>query len=448
MSDLTGVCDSRSKFDPKASLSSSAFKSSGGCVNKDRLALLELPGASKQHFKTFNVAEHLYFNDPRYADRDYEGPKELGNRAFRDGEYQSAVDHYSTAITLALGCVEGGGFFALLDALNSQSEETARKRFSEVKHLATLVLKYLRIPHAQIEPPAPGMEGANYPNLGAAICLANRSAAYLKLGNAAMALEDANRAAKCAPEYVKAHRRKLAAEVSLGNKPAAKEIRDELKDYDKANGVLPLSSSVLLACGWITWEDHQLVYERVRFRAAVEHIRETSSKDFPPVKCHFSLVSFQSGQNLMQSVHWSDENTGLPRTIEGLAFLPVDNSNGDDLDLPPHGKASPLALKHSLTLIPRMVEDLEYEGINLFYIQACQGLVEHVSLIDDAVNSRPLKEEGEKGRSLMSSDDSKTQEKRPSIMVVAATTTGASEQADGVAYNPFERGPPGECPVQ
>lgn len=418
--------------------------------------LLDSAGASKQYFKLFNVAEHLHSFDLSLVDRDYEGPKERGNKAFKDGEFQNAVDHYTRAVALALGFMEGGGFEALLDALDSQEEGTARKRFSEDLNLVALVTKYLRLPRARIKAPMPGMKGAAFPNLGAAICLANRSAAHLKLGDAAMALEDAKRAAKCAPEYVKAYKRKLAAEVSLGNKAAVKDVRSQLKDFDKIHGIMPLSSSCLLACGWITWEDHQFVYERVRFQAAVEHIRETGGEDVA-VKCHFSLVNFQNGQVLMQNVHWSDKTSVHPRTIEGLAFLPVDNCNGNDLDLPPHGKASPLAVKHSLTLIPRMVEDLEDEGIPLFSLQACQGLVEHVSLIDDAVNNRPLlkedadKREGSQPQPPTSSADStQTEEgKRPSIMVCAATTTGASEQAAGVPFDPFNQPPPqGGCPVQ
>lgn len=65
------------------------------------------------------------------------------------------------------------------------------------------------------------------------ICLANRSAAHLKLGSPESALEDAEKCIRIKPKYAKAHARKAAALHSLGR------FQDEVQAYKVGLGYCP-----------------------------------------------------------------------------------------------------------------------------------------------------------------------------------------------------------------
>ena len=405
------------------------------------------PSSTIRFFKEFNVAEQLQKYHPRYAERNYEAHKERGNAAFGRCDYAEACSHYTRAVELALGFMEGGGMSAFNAALETHPEDSAQQRFSGNDELIMDMLSYLNFPLPPETPhPSSGLDfEAPYPNLSAAICLANRSAAYLKLGNAAKALKDAQRAVKCAPEYLKGHKRVLLAYGAMGPAFAseASELRGEIKDFERIGGVMPLSRSALIACGWISWPEQTLVYESVFKRAAFRHMLATGTGEGMrlEVQCNFTLVNFQNCQVFMKNVHWIDMKLGARRSIEGLMFAPVDNANGDDLELPPHGRASPKGLKNTLILIARAVEDLLEEGIGIMRVMACQGLVDHVDIISETVNKQAAKTHA------ANSKPGSATSSLGKIYVMPAMTTGASQQHDGVPFVPGAAADDG-CPMQ
>lgn len=94
-----------------------------------------------------------------------------------------------------------------------------------------------------------------------------------------------------------------------------------------------------------------------------------------------SLVNMQGGQCVMCSLSWVTKAGGR-ETVDVFSLACVDPANGDDLDRPPHGIASPLALQHAPTVILATVQRVMDRGFDVVSLTAGQGLVERAASLE------------------------------------------------------------------
>lgn len=369
--------------------------------------LMDDPGATAKWFKSFPVAEHVqrrntntlpyqqkYPTRDRVADPEWEAHKLKGNAAFAARDYDSAVAHFTHGLQVALGPGDvsehgGGGMSAFVGALKAWPEDSPYGQVVDNRDVLVSIVEFaLTLPNPVIKN---GTLIARVPNMPAAICLANRSAAHLSAGRAAEALADAKEAAETAPEYLKAHKRILVAHTALGNKKDASELKEYIAAFEAAVHVLPSAAIAMLVAGFSDWEAHVLVYEPIRQRAAAQIIRATCGDSLCFMAANFSLVPFQGGQCLMMNVHWVDEEMRR-RSVEAFRFLQIDNDHGRDLELPPHGLPSSRAMQHCPMLIHKWVEEVQDDyGIQVTSVKCCQGLVELTGVIGAALERGGIK---------------------------------------------------------
>jgi hypothetical protein len=90
----------------------------------------------------YSVAQELV----KRVDSGWEDWKERGNLALACGDAKAAVKHYSSALSIALGPVGGGGLKALLSALQSWPEHSAQAQVGANLDLYTAIVKFLPSP--------------------------------------------------------------------------------------------------------------------------------------------------------------------------------------------------------------------------------------------------------------------------------------------------------------
>jgi tetratricopeptide (TPR) repeat protein len=222
--------------------------------------------------QTWSLSEHL----AQEVNSAWLAVKDAGNEHLKAGRYSEAIDCYGEAEKITRS--DRTSFYALMEDFEDLDADSPQRRFQECEDVQDEVDGYLR-------QDAPGAEHSGFPdfhvmlpNLPAAVCLANRSAALLRAAKEgvlvrvcgawsceaselhAMALADAQRATEVCPEYVKAHHRVASAHTALGNVAEAAQEHCALKEYALLHGRLPLGSAALMACGWVDIACHTVVY--------------------------------------------------------------------------------------------------------------------------------------------------------------------------------------------
>ena len=159
----------------------------------------------------------------------------------------------------------------------------------------------------------------------------------------------------------------------------AKEIEDEIRDYEKLAAGYPSESLALIQVGWITLERARLVYCPPRFAAAAERVVEAmADDDVKKVEARASLVPYCGGQLLMMSLVFGSVPIG--REITCMEWSVVDTEGGDVVDQPPQGHASPKALERAPARIGCFVRDLALHGLTAVSVMLGQGLTQKVWL--------------------------------------------------------------------
>ena len=335
--------------------------------------------AAVARWKAFSTADHIAAD----ADTAWEAVKERGNEALKRQDYVLAAQLYREAALLALGPFEGGAIHAFISALEAWPEGSAQRRFVENEDLllrSVLVLVPTPAVERRMKLPDGEEMVEKYPNKGAAIAWANRAHALLMNGEPKAALRSARRATQANPEYIKGHHREMRALEALGQASAAREIREEIDDYEVARKMYPSEAIALLTAGWISWERAALVYGPARFGEAAQSVAEAGDKR---VEARASIVPFQCGQLLMLTLVYGD----LSREIECMNYLMLDPENGELADRPPHGHASPLSLERAPFAIGKFIDDLLQWDLETVAVMCGQGLVEHVDYIDEALKA-------------------------------------------------------------
>ena len=336
-------------------------------------------------WKAFSAAEHLAATN---ADNAWELPKDRGNEALKQKDYALAAEYYREAALLAMGPLEGGAFHAFISALERYPEGSPQRSVVDNEDLlwrSLLVHSITGMPlmDRTMQLPDGNEMVAKYPNKGAAIAWANRAQALLLDGKPKAALRSAKRATQANPEYLKGHHREMKALEALGKVTAAREIQQEMQEYELARMMYPTEAVALLSSGWITWERASLVYGPVRFRAAADAVRTAGEADENMrIEARASIVPFEGGQLLMLTLVY-----GLDSEIECMDFRMVDHTNGHLADQPPNGHASASALEHAPIVIGKFMGELQQWDLKPVAVMCGQGLVDHVDYIDEKLKA-------------------------------------------------------------
>lgn len=286
--------------------------------------------------------------------------KEEGNALFKKGDYQNSVKVYSQALYVSLGSLKS--IPALFAVLRKMKAGSPGKAISENLMLLLLISRYLPAPLTPNEYTL--INGhvvvAHLPNLPAAVCYSNRSAAYMKLASAATspelskkylkkALRDAKLACKQCPGYAKGHFRIFQAQSSLGNLTAANKKKKQLELYERYVANMPWLGIAALAIGWLSLIDFQFIHGTIRFQEVMRRLA-----DSPPIM--FSalamLVSFMGGQFMVVSIKYMTADCNV-HSVDSLYFVCTDERGGEDLQRGPCGiatKTSMHAVKGILAL--------------------------------------------------------------------------------------------------
>ena len=384
--------------------------------------------ALNARFDAFDAAEHFATEKP--VNPAWEGFKDRGNEALKRGEHLHAARLYKQAAQLALGPLDGGMVHAFITALESWPEDSPQRRLVETEDvLWHNIMHEIEIPETtRTMTDSSGQEHrAEQPNKAAAIAFSNRAQAFLLAGKHQKALKSAKRAVEASPAYLKGHHREMKALEALGQAEEAKEVRDEMANYQKLRASTMQEGLALVAVGWIDWMRAKMIYLPCRFKCAVQALADELPEGERPVEVRASLVPFQGGQALMLSLV---EGPMQQRRIDALDFYMVDTENGEIADAPPNGHASELALARTPYLIGKIIEELELFGLTTKSVMCGQGLTEHVRLINEKLKEGSIAERGEEhGIRPM-----------PGLVVFRATSTGASEDS-GVPCPAFDFSP-------
>lgn len=335
---------------------------------------------SSRPWKAFAAAD----TSAAYIEPAWEARKALGNAHFARGEYAEAAEKYREGALVAEGPMNNGTMEALLDALCTWPDGSAALRFADNADLACTIISMLKWGTRTLDTEA--VEGGtikvSYPNHAVAVCWANRSAALLKRGDAAGALEDAGRATRADPAYVKGHAREAAALRALGRTEDADGIAQQMKAYALARASFPAESLALTAVDWIDWNRAGSVYGPCRFDAAALSVVRSLDRARRPRRCEIraSLVPFYGGQCLMLSLKY-----GPHGTIDCMDWVMVDGSNGELADRPPRGYASDSALEWAPMRIGVFASDLAKYGLRAVSVMLGQGLMDHVGRVEESL---------------------------------------------------------------
>ena len=94
-------------------------------------------------------------------------------------------------------------------------------------------------------------------------------------------------------------------------------------------------------------------------------------------------MPFQGGQWLMLNLTWLDAALRKQK-CDCFALAPCDNANDKLLDEPPHGTASPKALRHAPQLLEAELARLKDDfNISVLTLTAGQGLLPHASTLNE-----------------------------------------------------------------
>jgi tetratricopeptide (TPR) repeat protein len=218
--------------------------------------------------------------------------KQEGNESLKAGDYATAIQSFSDALSLAT---------APLDQIRTLKTVAASHpgAFSKVVKLVWPTIDaFLSKPMMWNVPDQYGELQSKpvwktVPNMPAAMCLSNRAATYLERGEPGdyeKALKDGKEAAGRCPEYIKAHHRIMRALQKLGDKTGAKKKNVEVRQYTELCEMLPWNGPALYMIGWITGHTFEYLYNVVRFQYVVSKLRELGVQE---VNFHLSLIGMQ-----------------------------------------------------------------------------------------------------------------------------------------------------------
>ena len=229
-----------------------------------RAALLEREGVGDFRDPPFYFADEPARRvEPRWAEL-----KDLGNVELAKGNYAGAIALYTDALLLATTRRPQFGVLSKLSFGNGKQLNAA---------VSNKILGFLPSPEDPYQFEHAGRRRQIQPlNKPAAICLANRAAAHLKVDNPQKALADGIEATRWCPEYLKGHHRVVRSHLALKQKAAAKKVKAEIKQFE-AMFAMPDYSLAMLAVGWISQTTQQLQYQEGRYKEAVRRLEEASS---------------------------------------------------------------------------------------------------------------------------------------------------------------------------
>ena len=356
---------------------------------------------SARDFKTFSVAEH--YSD--HVDPAWKIHKGVGNAALKACNYEQACKHYLDAVGIALGPFELDGtltvFFEVLEGLPDASPG---RRISNIPEIRENIFRHLfrcldgMVPPQPVQMPPPlaarrAEEGKDtflkFPNMAAAICWSNRAQALLQLGDAEGALRDAQKATRCAPEYVKGHHREWRALQALGRLKEAAEKKAELDDYEVAKHMYPNREIALLSAGWISWEEQTLIYTPTRQLELMAHIVEQRPSG-KKISIRASMVPFQGGQALLLCLDYFptrniEGNTGWC-SVDGYDLTMCDNENDHMVEELPNGNPSERTFKYAPRLIANAIKAIQDRtGLKVDEVTAGQALLEMIPIIQSVL---------------------------------------------------------------
>lgn len=259
---------------------------------------------STGEYRAWSVAdEYAHLVDSRWEEL-----KEHGNEELKLKDFQAAIDYYTSAYSICDddGTGRVGAFF---EALNTHLEDSvAHGILGARQDIEPILQQLIRTPCFE--------DGE--PNKPAAICLSNRAAAHLKLGNTLKAVQDAHKAVTLCPEYTKAmHRHKqaliadgqddvagyMARQIGLLDRMARKDTRREKPERDLPNAGEGEASGIwlgfrLVFTGFLSGDKYVKTYEEMR----AEHWRSravVSAKGAKGVRIH--MVCFPIGTKCMKA---------------------------------------------------------------------------------------------------------------------------------------------------
>lgn len=198
------------------------------------------------------------------------------------------------------------------------------------------------------------------------------------------ALRDAKDAVELfCPEYEKGHHRVLECYRRLGLVEEAKQLTEEIRAFQELQSMTPCVSFGLLQVGWITHPEFSFIYDHIRLFEIFRRI--TSAPEVHSWYVQVSMVPFVGGQAIIFNMN-SFPFFGEAIDYRAVAFHMCDGQHDSDLELPPHGKISKLALKNALPFIRNFMEKLKKHNIQVASIMLGQGLVEQVERVRKAIS--------------------------------------------------------------
>jgi hypothetical protein len=379
-----------------------------------------------------------------YAKRvspEWEQHKNRGNEALKAGDHDGAVAAYSDALTVAQG--REPQMKALLAALRERptpAASAAARALLSNNGVAQLVGQFL--PHLGLRPLEPAFPAVSTqvspvrePNRPAAVCLANRALVHFQRGRLEASLADALASAEELPEYVKAHHRVRAAHAALAkraeqrlqallsggeatgdvgaqagalrgavreHKQAAADRAEAMQAYERGRA-LPYQGAALIGAGWLDATTDVLLYQSARFAHICAAIRGNAPRwregegDSPAQltvgSSNCSLVNFGGAQWLLMGVTCC--TLAFERyAVKAMKLLLMDPENGNELDMPPHGRPSAASRAKVPAVLAQYIKDLKSQArVRVGMLQLGQGLIEMVEVVQGAMAEAGLGEQ-------------------------------------------------------
>jgi hypothetical protein len=132
----------------------------------------------------------------------------------------------------------------------------------------------------------------------------------------------------------------------------------------------------------ITPLEFQCIYERSRYDEVVRRMKD--QKDVTTWHAQASMVPFIGGQALL--VNYNSFPV-FQNDVEFMAasFIVCDGANDSDLELPPHGKISKVALPNAMQSLTSNMQSMKMVGLDVNSLMLGQGLVEYVKKVKKLV---------------------------------------------------------------
>mmetsp|Transcript_21420 Transcript_21420/g.32861 ORF Transcript_21420/g.32861 Transcript_21420/m.32861 type:complete len:373 (+) Transcript_21420:1111-2229(+) len=325
----------------------------------------------------WSISEKI-MEDPKRIDCSWLHYKDEGNKEFKKGNYDNAINLYNKALCIATSPkMQSDGLFLILKSMQKKADESSAIRLvlENQELVDNIILSFLpKSPNLKLKDDQYDMDE---PNLPAAICLANMATCQLKnLDLLADAADNANLARIYCPEYLKGHEKLLHILELTNFTEEAKNIQHQLQCYQAMINGSQWNGPALHFAGWI---DRSTLsrYESSRR----EDIIQLCKKKCPRVFGVISLVPYVGGQWLVFSLKPENYPFSVPfESIDLFAFISVDTENDDLLAMSPP-RASDTALSHSIHHLDNILHQLKSANLHVISLTCCQGFLDHTDVI-------------------------------------------------------------------